>query len=570
MALRKGFLLIFLFLIGKHLQAQVLQDSVSLPNAQQIKIEHADSLKGAQINENKAYTRLMGNVKITHNEIILTCDSAHWYDQINFIKTFGNVHIDKAGVSSAHADYMEYNGATSQSIMKNNVQIYDGGNTLITDDLSYNLKSKIGIYTHGGTLNSDATTVSSDYGKYNGMSKLAYFKGNVSINNPDNEIESDELNYNTKSKEMKFLAHTIIYGNESVIETQGGTYNEISGLAVFKKRTQVENSEQLIIADKINYNQKTGSGSAQGKVLILDKNDNSTLYCSKVVYDKATGYGFASGEIDYLDTTKKRFLQAGKLYYNEFNKFLMAVEKPILLNLSEDGDSTFIKADSIFNIKPEHVPLLYESIGKKENKNLKLLVEKQEDNGLDEKLFIFHHEVNVFNDSMQATCDSMAYAQLDSCFRMYKEPLLWNASKQMSGDTIFLFTKGQALDHIQVLENAFVINSSGYDKMFDQLKGKNLWAYTKDNQLQHIHITGNAESIYYSQNDDGLYEGMNTSTAAEMKIWFEDKKVKRLALYENTEGTAYPMEKIPEDKRFLSNFNWQEKNRPTRKDFDYK
>ncbi len=536
--------------------------SLDLKNKRKIQIEKADNLIGVKNDDEGYLNKFIGNVQVRSDDIVMTCDSAYLNNVENKLRAYGNVDIYKGGSSSAKANYVEYTGYTAQAIMKDNVQIIDNGSQLITDDLSYNLITKIGVYTNGGQLVSDGTTVSSIYGKYNGITKLSYFKDEVIITSEDADIESDELTYNTDTKDVVFLAYSIIYGKDATIETTKGQYNQTTGIAIFSKRTRVENDEQILTADNIKYNQKSGSGSARGKVEIVNKNDNTILYTDAANYDKQTGYGTALGNIRYIDTLEKVELNAGKVEYNEFNDFLLATENPILTTITEN-DTLLIASDTMLALQKKDLNLLQNRITINHNSTFELLhVKKQKIYSEDNKVIIANKFVQVYGDSLQAVSDSLIYFQTDSTLQLYKKPVLWNANQQAMGDTIYLYMENNKIRQAALRQNSFIASNTGYPNMFNQVKGITVDAFFKENQMEYAIVNGNAESIYYAVDDDDMYVGLNKSAAARIKMQFENKQIKRIAYYKKPKGVFHPMEKIPDTDRFLDGFSWKDAIRP--------
>jgi len=539
----------------------VNKSDVDSANQTQIKIEKADALIGIKISEDGYSNKFIGNVQVRSGDVFMTCDSAYLNEKENRIKAFGNVDILKGGTTSAKADYVEYVGNTSQAFMRDNVQIYDGGDQLITDDLTYNLKSKIGVYRKGGQLVSDGTTVSSDYGNYNGRTKQSHFKGNVFITSPDTDIESDELTYNTRTKKIVFLAKSTIYGKDAVITTKKGSYNQKNGLATFTRRTTVENNEQIITANKIRYNEKSGNGNAKGNVVIVNKEENTVMYADATNYNKASGYGIANGHVRYIDTVERMTLTAGQVEYNEFNDFLVAIKNPLLLTVS-DNDSILIAADTMIALRQIDVLSLTNRIIKDKKSTYALLHKKNPDTYDDKKLILCNKNVQIYGDSMQAVCDSMIYRQTDSIFNLYKKPIVWSSNQQAEGDTIFIYMANNKVRKTELRNNSFILNDTKYPKMYNQIKGKNIDAYFKDNEIQDALVMGNAESIYYATDDNEKFVGMNRAEGAKIKMLFADKQVDRIVFYNKPKGAFYPMEKIPESDRFLAGFEWKKELRP--------
>ena len=570
---------------------QEIADS-SLANQTKIKIVHADSLRAIKISMDGYTNKLIGNVQVRSDDVVMYCDSAYLNDIDNRIKAFGNVDIRRGGATSAKADYVEYVGNTAQAFMKGNVQVFDNGSNLITDDLSYNLRSKIGIYKNEGQLVSDGTTISSDYGKYNGRSKQSYFKGNVFITSPDSDIESKELTYNTDTKKIVFLDESTVYSNDAMIETKAGTYNQKTGEANFSRRTTVDNETQIITADKLtyneksgsgratgnvvvvdkaentilyaqvaNYNKETGSGNAKGRVIIVDEVENTILYADATRYNKATGYGVATGNVRYVDTTENIELTAGKAEYNEHNSFLLATQNPILTTINET-DTILIVADTMISLRSVDTLNLKSRIVKNGKSVYTLLHKKHLETYEDKKIIICNKRVQIYGDSMQAVCDSMIYQQSDSLFHLYKKPIVWNQNQQAEGDTIHIYMANNKIKKTELRANSFIINDTQYPQMYNQIKGIDIDAFFADNEIKQAIVMGNAQSIYYATNEAKEFIGLNKAEGARIKILFKEKEVNRIVFYNQPKGAFYPMEKINQKDQFLSGFDWKTKLRP--------
>jgi len=52
-----------------------------------------------------------------------------------------------------------------------------------------------------------------------------------------------------------------------------------------------------------------------------------------------------------------------------------------------------------------------------------------------------------------------------------------------------------------------------------------------------------------------------------MKFQFVNNKIDRVHFYEKPRGTLYPIDQIPEDKKQLERFIWDEENKPNRNSF---
>ena len=560
-----------------------------------------DSLRGFKT-ETASYQRIIGSVVITHEGTTMTCDSAHFYFDRNFVEAYSNVNILSKSGTTAQSDYIQYTGNNNMAQMTGNVKIIDSTNTLYTEQITYNLKTKIGKYYNGGTLQTDETTVSSNEGMYDGFSKQAYFKKDVLITNPKYTIESKELTYNTGNKVIRFLDESTIVGESSTVRTNGGTYDSKNERAAFTKRTTVENEEQTISGNTLNYDEKTGAGKASGDVVIVDVKNNSKITAKIAEYNKLTGYGKAStnvvieqdggktiltadateynkktgyakatGHVIITDTAEKSTLLCGVAEFNENSKFMLATIYPKLITIA-DKDSTFMRADTMMSIRVKDAKKLarIEMVtGDKKTKSTLVTYnlldadstyrseEKEEP-----KLIIANHKVKIFSDSMQAVCDSLSYSQIDSTFKLFKSPVLWSSTRQSSADTIFIHTIKNKLSEVNLRVSAFLISETGYKPLYDQVSGNFIDAYFTENEIHLVKVDQNAESLYYAKDDLGAFIGMDRAESSRINVYFVNKELDHITKYENPKGAFYPIDQIPENERFLSAFKLYTERRP--------
>jgi len=175
-----------------------------------------------------------------------------------------------------------------------------------------------------------------------------------------------------------------------------------------------------------------------------------------------------------------------------------------------------------------------------------------------------YHHVRIFSDSLQAVSDSLFYSAKDSIFRLFTNPIVWANTNQITGDTIYLFTKDKKASRLYVFENGLVINKVGTN-LYNQIKGTTLNGYFKDGVIDYMRAKGNAESIYYAQDDNKAFFGVNQSKADVIDMIFLNKDLNKVILRNDAEGTMYPIKKVNFDDMRLRNFKWLEDKRPKSK-----
>jgi len=102
--------------------------------------------------------------------------------------------------------------------------------------------------------------------------------------------------------------------------------------------------------------------------------------------------------------------------------------------------------------------------------------------------------------------------------------------------------------------------------MYNQGGGRTLNAYFKEGKIDYTRIKGSpAETIFYAQDKDSAYIGMNRASGDAVDVFFVKEEVNKIKYINGVDGILYPMNQIPGDKKTLKNFIWQEKLRPKNK-----
>ena len=232
--------------------------------------------------------------------------------------------------------------------------------------------------------------------------------------------------------------------------------------------------------------------------------------------------------------------------------------------------------DSLENYKPKDSTindLLNLDSTKKSARNLpdslkndeRLIADSSNKSDTSIRYFLAFHHVKIFNDSLQSICDSLFISSKDSVFRLYYNPVVWSGATQIEGDTIYLYTKNKQPERLYVFESGLIVNKTK-EGFFNQMAGKTINGYFINGKIDYMRVKGTqAESIYYLQNDDSAYLGMNRAVGDVIDLYFKDDDLRKVLFINAVEGKMYPMNQIPEDQRRLKIFKWLEGERPKNK-----
>ena len=244
------------------------------------------------------------------------------------------------------------------------------------------------------------------------------------------------------------------------------------------------------------------------------------------------------------------------------NSFL-ATRKPVMI-LYQGSDSTYIAADTLFSGLRKYDTAQKKTVLSNDTLNKVMVVNVASAND-SIRYFIAFNKVKIFNDSLQAVCDSLYYSTEDSVFRMFRDPVFWNNQTQVAGDTIYLFTKKQKAERLYVFNNGMVGNKSN-ESLFNQMGGRTLNGYFTDGNIDYIRVKGSpAESIFYPLDEDSAYVGMNRSSGDVIDIYFVNKELNKIKFINDVNGTLYPLRQIPVGEDKLKGFIWLDSRRPKNK-----
>ena len=153
-------------------------------------------------------------------------------------------------------------------------------------------------------------------------------------------------------------------------------------------------------------------------------------------------------------------------------------------------------------------------------------------------------------------------SQLLSASDMTKRnPVLWSAKTQMSGDLIHLLTDSttNAIDSLKIFNNAVVAEQDSLNPFqFNQMKGIYLLGNFEDYELKTIDIDKNAEMLYYLY-DDTTQDliGIDKAISSAMRLQMEDNQIQSISFLTRPDGAVYPIEELSLNEQKLPGFYWR-------------
>ena len=173
--------------------------------------------------------------------------------------------------------------------------------------------------------------------------------------------------------------------------------------------------------------------------------------------------------------------------------------------------------------------------------------------------------VKIFRRDLQARCDSMAWSDLDSIARFYKDPVVWNeVRRQYTSDSLFVLVGGGGARKASLQSNAFIVTQND-EICYDQIKGAEIMAYfdSTTNTLQRFDALGGASALFYLEENDALAT-VNKVESKMLSGILKEGTVDQVFYFESPKNNAYPVVQLPEDEKRMKGFSWRPDERPTK------
>jgi len=478
-----------------------------LLNAQEKKKEPVEILNADVLtifqSDSGTVRQMTGNVKFRQDSVLMFCDSALHYAELNYLEAHKRVKIIISDTTIITGDVLNYDGESKVADLFRNVVMKDGATVLKTERLRYFRLTGIAVYPQKGRIEDGDNILTSETGFFHTESNRAYFRKNVRLDNPEFRLETDTLAYHTETKTALFIDPTFIFTKTDTLFTTDGWYDTRARKAELYSRSWMRDSTYQISADTLMYDEGNNFGEGIGNVHLMKK-------------DSTVEIRGACGE----------FLRAqgSSLVYGE----------PWMVYKMEDDT---------LHLLARHFKAVQDTLQ-------------------DSTLIHAYPEVRLLMRNLQGICDSLVYSEKDSLLYLLQDPVIWSEENQASGDTILLWMKNEAADSVRIKQKCFLITRE--DTVgFNQVKGKQIYGKFRDNELYRMLVSGNAESIYFSKNEEkNTYEGVNQSLSNDILMYFGENKPLRITFITKPEGSFSPMFEVIDNSPKLEDFRWRPEDRP--------
>ncbi|MGN0069541.1 MAG: OstA-like protein [Prevotella sp.] len=478
---------------------------------ERIYLDHSDELWYDMYGPVPDARIVKGNVHFIHKGAHLWCDSAYFYQESNSVEAFGHVRFKQGDTLSLTCDRADYDGQSQLMRSRFNVVLKHRKQILHTDSLDYDRLYSFAYFFEGGKLVDGNDQLVSDWGEYNTGTREAVFRFNVKLRSGKDVITTDTLYYDTRQSLAHVTGPSKVESDSSTIFTENAFFNTKTDQAELYGRSKVVNGMKTIVADSLYHDSGTGRNEGFGNVVYIDTENRNELNCGHLFYNDSTGYGYATHR-----ALMKDFSQNDTLY--------MHADSIKIYTFNIDTDSAYRKVHAF-------------------------------------------RKVRAFRNDVQAVCDSLVFNSQDSCMTMYKDPIVWNANKQLLGETIKAYMNDSTVRLVNVIEHALSVEQVDNENHYNQISSKYMDAYFTDGVMRKAVSTGNVKCINYNidKKDSTVSELIYLETDT-MRMFLSERRQLERIWTSKARSTIYPVTQIPPEKYKLPTFAWFDGVRPKDKD----
>lgn len=289
-----------------------------------------DSLKGKVV-DGQNIREVIGNVIITQDDIVITCNKAIQYLSSNNAELIGNVVIVQDSV-----------------IIKTERGRYFGNIKIAYSDSA--------VY-----LNNVEMDLTADKGSYNLNTKVANFFGNVVFKDSVTELTSTKLTYLKEIEEIVAVGNVIVSDTTSLVKADSLIHKRETRFSEGFNNVSIENSSnnlsivgQHLLDDKLNKVSKVSGKPFLTQIEELNDGSYDTLFIKARVMEAYSNKKSSLYAIDSVEIIRGNFLSNNDYTIYDRNEELISIFRqpdkniPVLWyeNSQVSGDSIYINIDS--------------------------------------------------------------------------------------------------------------------------------------------------------------------------------------------------------------------------------
>ena len=575
------------------------------------------SAKSASLIERNGqnFRKVVGPARFLHNNTYLLCDSAMWNVSTNIIDAVGHVQIiqDRTRLSSGSLQYVvdddlaKFRGGLVQLEDKDK-------NTLRTRYLDYNTKDSVAIFQNGASMrDKDGQIIESLYGSYDSKARLFVFNDRVNMYMDTTFVKTSRLEYRSDINTAYFGYGTDMWQDDNMLSANDGWYDRDKELFFFRRNVHLLTKDQETWSDTLYYHRALNDVELIGQVEVLDTTRNVFALAGMMEYtdsvsrvkmtrtpaiigiseeeEKRDTVWFGADTIVYRGVKRHKVDSLWKVDADKRLKDLTG--DPVSEYRRKAAEEAAKKAEEAAKEDPNAQAGRDRGPGgapggKPGGAAAKDASKTDEDQTtevpdetpkappapdttaaappqIDTSQISFlwaTSRVKLYRDDIQMSCDSLAYNDLDSLVRLYRDPLIFNeGNRQYAADSIYVVIKNKRAERARLMSDAFITTQED-TLCYDQIKSTEMMAYFDSTRtLQRFDALGGATALFFLTENDALAT-VNKVESKMLYALFDQGNLDKIYYFDNAKNDAYPIVQLPKDERYMKGFRWDPERKP--------
>jgi lipopolysaccharide export system protein LptA len=422
---------------------------------------------------------------------------------------------------------------------------------------------------------------------YDSVRRVGRAQGGVTLSDAEAVIVSDSLVFFRTERRAEFQAPVRLVEREGggVLTSRRGTYFTSRKEAFFEEDVRLEDSTSVLTSARGRYGTEDKRAEFSGEVRLAHQR-STRLRADTLTHWRDTERSEARGNVVVLrfggredpegaapdaapDTTRRTLLFGGLAFHDERAAY-SRVERgwtpadPLVARLSTDEggvtDTLLVQATLFEAFQPE------------------ALEDRALPPGATLERLIGRGDVRQAGAQLGAVADSVVVDRVSfegdllpvqDEVRLFREPVAWLNARgssvytQLTGDTLRLTARGEALDSLHALGRAFAIRPDSALARENHLRGQRMLALFREDSLRALRVWPSAEALLFRADSLGRLEGAVQVSADSLSLRFRGEEVERISGVRGIEGQYLEAGLVPADLR-LEGPPFAPERRPTR------
>ncbi len=373
-------------------------------------------------------------------------------------------------------------------------------------------------------IHQDTLALYAPHVTYNDSTGIGHADGGVRMFDRDNELTAQQGDYDVANQVAHFQRHVTLTQGKSTSVSDSMIYYRSTQTSIMTGDASVHSDSGSLSADTIIYVRALGETTAKGGVHLA--NDSLRLTSDWFYDSQPLGEMLARGHASVEEIQNRTTVFGDTLARFAKTRYMIVPKRPLLLYIDSSivvdstgahiivFDTMFVRADTM---------KMYQG---------------------DSARLVAIDSVRLMRGNFSLSGGKLIYDQVHDVMNVFHAPRqhLWNDSTEIDADSVAMLVKHRHIDRIFSVGHAFATSpmeefpNSG---RVDQLQGDAMMLVVDHDTARELYDMSSALSIYFLLSE-GKPDGVNRASGDTIRMDFQDKKVKRIAIISGTEGEYFP------------------------------